>query len=249
MTSFLFIITLVHFFSTYTTLKCHYPIINNSLELCNYQSSVVCRSKVFLPRNESEIIDIVKSNRRSTIRVVGRPHSDTSTLLCGSDVTLMTTHLDTIFGLQRDIVHVQAGVQIHTLNDYLDRNDRALAALYPAYSGLTVAGVIGSAAHLSSLTMPSALADAVTQIKIVDKNGDSFWVSQNDLPFYRSSLGSLGIITELKLKTIPQYDLIIKSTYQNSNWLFNGEWVCIIIIIGEMSTFLTTILVESCKRK
>ena len=46
----------------------------------------------------------------------------------------------------------------------------ALGALYPAFSGVTVGGAMGTGAHGSSLTFPSALGAVVTNVTILDGN-------------------------------------------------------------------------------
>ena len=79
----------------------------------------------------------------------------------------------------------------------------AVAALYPAFNGVTLAGAVGTAAHGSSLVFPSALGSAVVAAEVVNSDGAVVNVTGGDeLAAVQSHLGVLGVGRALPTPTL-----------------------------------------------
>src|SRR5271154_5971263 len=154
------------------------------------------------PASDEELAKILKSSP-APIRAVGAGHSFMP--LVPTDGTLLT--LDQMAGLvsvEGDEVVVRAGTRLGDLGPALASHGRAMANL-PDINKQSLGGALGTATHGTGKHVPAIHADvtalrlATVDGKILDcdatKNADVFNAA-------RVSLGSLGIITQVRLKTI-----------------------------------------------
>jgi len=120
---------------------------------------------------------------------------------------------------------VPAGWTLEECCRRLDQDGRALAAL-PSLLGVTVAGAIATATHGSG-DRAGNLASMVSGLEVVGPDGEVRWVDvpvPGETPGPASppddglglvvSLGVLGIVTRVRLRTVPAYD-VVQTVYED----------------------------------
>ena len=96
-------------------------------------------------------------------------------------------------------VTVGPGITIDRLNQEL----LAKNLVFPTtadYSGITVAGGLGTGAHNSSLTVEAGIHDYIQSMKVVDGQGNLVEIAGEDAKKLSVHLGYLGAIVEITLK-------------------------------------------------
>lgn len=154
------------------------------------------------PRSEAELAGAVKS-APAPIRAVGAGHSFMP--LVPTDGTLVT--LDQIEGVESvsgTSALVWAGTRLGALGPELARSGRAMANL-PDINKQSLGGALGTATHGTGKHL-TALHGDVTGLRLVTAAGDVVECDRETRPelFHaaRVSLGSLGLITQVRLNTI-----------------------------------------------
>ena len=155
------------------------------------------------PKTESELAVALKT-AVAPIRPVGAGHSFTA--LASTDGTLVS--LDAMSGIiawEGDEAIVTAGTRLGALGPALAKNRRAMANL-PDINKQSLAGALGTATHGTGVGL-KALHGDVTALRLVTPRGqviDCDETRQTEI-FHAAkvSLGSLGVITQARLKTIP----------------------------------------------
>jgi hypothetical protein len=136
-------------------------------------------------------------------------------------------------GATRNLVHIQAGISIRALYQYVDSRGFALETMGGS-SGQTIAGAISTGTHGGDFTM-GPLADSVLALHIVGAGGIQYWIEPSagitdptllkqfvvpdlspgniiydDTLFNASlvALGCMGIVYAIVLRVAPRYDLI-----------------------------------------
>lgn len=142
-----------------------------------------------------------------TVKVVGSGHSfngvadsesgwqlDVSGLVAAPEV-------DTETGT----VTVSAGMRYGELVPALTAAGRALPNL-ASLPHITVAGSVATGTHGSGVRQPG-LASAVQAVELLTADGELRWIDRTDRHFdgVVVSLGSLGVVTRLRLSTVPDY--------------------------------------------
>jgi FAD binding domain/FG-GAP-like repeat/FG-GAP repeat len=140
-------------------------------------------------------------------------------------------------GLQ--LVHVEAGMKLWQINEYLDGTGLALQTMGGS-SGQSLAGVLSTSAHGMDIDRPP-IPDMVRAIHLVGPGGVQHWIEPSDAITTREgvkaalgladenihyddewfysvlvSVGSLGIIYSLVVEVVPQYDLA--DTREKLDW-------------------------------
>lgn len=156
----------------------------------------------FAPTGEDQLAQMLKSVP-APIRAVGAGHSFMP--LVPTDGTLLT--LDEISGLvsvEGDEAVVRAGTRLGDLGPALAAKGRAMANL-PDINKQSLGGALGTATHGTGARLRAIHGD-VTTLRIVTANGDIMECSAANNPDLfnaaRVSLGSMGIITQVTLKTV-----------------------------------------------
>ena len=155
------------------------------------------------PRDEAEVVQALRT-AVAPIRPVGAGHSFTA--LAPTDGTLVS--LDALSGLtgwKGDEAIVLAGTRLGALGPALAKSDRAMANL-PDINKQSLAGALATGTHGTGASL-KALHGDVTALRLVTPAGkviDCDEIRQADI-FHAAkvSLGSLGVITQVRLKTIP----------------------------------------------
>ena len=97
---------------------------------------------------------------------------------------------------------VQPGLLISELQDQLEPLGLTFP-VSPDYSGVSIAGSVATGAHSSSLRIPSAVADWVEEIKLIDSNGETRTLEGKALDTARIHLGLFGVVYEMTLRVVP----------------------------------------------
>ncbi len=155
------------------------------------------------PASEDELARLLKT-APTPIRAVGAGHSFMPLVPTGG--TLVS--LDAVAGLVRiegDEATVWAGTRLGTLGPALADKGRAMANL-PDINKQSLGGALGTATHGTGKNLPAIHGD-VTALRLVTVDGSIVECSAlKDADIFnaaRVSLGALGIISQVRLKTTP----------------------------------------------
>jgi len=179
------------------------PPGNRRIKWQNWSGGQSCLPAARLaPASADELAGILASSPKP-IRAVGTGHSFTA--LVPTDGTILS--LDRLNGLievNHDTLEatVGAGSKLGDLGPLLEAEGQALINM-PDINRQTLGGSIATSTHGTGETFGS-LSTFVTGLELVTANGDTIWcdATQNADIFNaaRVSLGSLGIITKIRLK-------------------------------------------------
>jgi FAD-linked oxidoreductase len=156
------------------------------------------------PKSEDELANILKASP-APVRAVGAGHSFMP--LVPTDGTLMT--LDNIGGVTdvdaNGIATVWAGTRLGDLGPALAAKGRAMANL-PDINKQSLGGALGTATHGTGKHLRAIHGDVVG-LRLATAKGEIVECdAQNNSDLFnaaRVSMGSLGIITQAKLRTTP----------------------------------------------
>jgi FAD-linked oxidoreductase len=172
----------------------------------NWTGDEVCTpAEILRPATTTELAEQVAS--ADAVRVVGAGHSFGD--LVGTSGTLVS--LDELSGLiafdqVTGHVTVGAGTRLHALNEILDGLGRAMANLGDI-NVQSVAGAISTATHGTGARLGN-LATQVVSLDLVLADGTVRTIDGGDeLSAARVSLGALGVISAVTLKTVPSFRL------------------------------------------
>ncbi len=160
-------------------------------------------SERLAPKDEDELIGLLKS-AAAPIRPVGAGHSFTA--LAPTNGALVS--LDALSGLtawEGDEAVVLAGTRLGALGPAFAAKGRAMANL-PDINKQSLAGALATATHGTGMTL-QALHGDVTGLRLITANGRVIDCDASREPEIfqaaKVSLGSLGVISQVRLKTRP----------------------------------------------
>lgn len=179
----------------------------------NWSGSVQCTPKEFQkPSSQEEIQTIIRNcvEQKSTIRTVGSGHSFTE--LVGTQGTIIS--LDLLQGLEnidteKKTATVLAGTKLKSLGELLLRNNLAQKNLGDI-DVQSIAGAASTGTHGTGVTLGS-VSSQILEITLITAKGEIMICSENQnkdiFKAAQVSLGTLGIITKIKLQLVPAYKL------------------------------------------
>jgi hypothetical protein len=201
----------------------------------SYNGQTICGQvkNLFTPNSETEVQNIIKKaiSEGKHIKVIGRKHSDNGEI-CTDGISIATDNLNKIFGIEffegEETVRVGPGATVFEVNEWLHLKNRSIGFAVPSYRSVTVGGVISNAVHGSSPFDNSILSSIVTSVKMVTADGQIKEFSEKTtspelFKAIRVNLGLLGIITEIRLKIVPQFKLEVQTTYLDDEKLFKNK--------------------------
>ncbi|MET0273067.1 MAG: D-arabinono-1,4-lactone oxidase [Phenylobacterium sp.] len=154
------------------------------------------------PRDEAEVAVLLKTSQ-APVRAVGAGHSFTA--LVPTSGTLMS--LDSVAGItgwDGDEAIVAAGTRLGALGPALAAKGRAMANL-PDINKQSLGGALGTGTHGTGKGLKGIHGD-VTALRLATVSGEVIEADPATNPDVfnaaRVSLGSLGVITQVRLKTI-----------------------------------------------
>jgi len=179
----------------------------------NWSGSVACAPQIIrTPKSEAELIDIVRRANRDhlTVRVAGTGHSFVP--LCATDGTLIS--LDGLQGVVSTdatarSATVWGGTKIWQMGEPLLAAGMALEN-QGDIDQQAIAGALGTGTHGTGHTLGN-MSTPVVGLRLVLASGDVLECSATHKPeafkAARVSLGLLGIIAQVTLRTLPAYRL------------------------------------------
>lgn len=196
---------------------------------------------IFQPSNVEEIQELIRQAKlnKKTIMTVGSGHSPsdltmTNEWLCNLDKFDKVLKQEEFYGPTADgnskevkfvDLTVEAGIRIFQLNDYLKEHQLAIQNL-GSISDQSIAGLISTGTHGSS-QYHGLVSQQVVSIIIANGEGELVECSSVKNPkLFRAallSLGKIGIITQVTIRTVPRYTIKSKQEIIKFSTLLR-EW-------------------------
>ncbi|MCC6490323.1 MAG: FAD-binding protein [Candidatus Hydrogenedentes bacterium] len=179
----------------------------------NWSGSVQCApGRYVLPRSIDEVATVIREAAREgkTVRPVGSGHSFTD-LAKTNDVMISLDHLKGLMEVDTRTreAHAWAGTKLWKLNDVLERYGLSMENLGDI-NRQSVGGAIGTGTHGTGLNFGS-LSTQVISLTLVTASGEVLECSAEREPeVFKAalvSLGTLGVITDVRLRLLPAYRL------------------------------------------
>ncbi|ORM72954.1 metal chaperone, involved in Zn homeostasis, GTPase of family protein [Pantoea wallisii] len=188
-----------------------YPLRNPSdttadPALWNWAQNTVVgqRQQLHQPQSEAALQQLLRTTQ-GKVRVVGSRLSP-GRMLCvqPDDVLVDLSALRGVLAQDEESVTFAAGTPMQQIYDTLTEMDRMLASSPGVIAVQTLAGAMASGTHGQGLNQ-SSLADEALRIRMVLADGSvREWVrGEADFPAAQTSLGALGIVTAVTLRTQP----------------------------------------------
>jgi UDP-N-acetylenolpyruvoylglucosamine reductase len=203
----------------------------------SYNHLTICRDikTLYKPETSKEIKTALKvaNSLNLRVKIVGARHS-ASDIMCTDGIMLDMSNYNKILGLEKFqgemTVKVQGGVIISDLAEWLHKKGYSLGYTLMGFRGVTMAGAIGTGSHGSSPKHTAIISNIVRSVKVIDASGSEKVYSkkssdQNMFKALKASLGLLGVITELRFKVIPQFNLDVKVTTHNDEELLRPNGI------------------------
>ena len=182
----------------------------------NWSGLVQCQpQEILFPTSEEEVVQIVQraANDKRKIRVVGSGHSF-SPIVATDDILISLDELKGLIEVDKENgeATVWAGTKIKELGNLLFQEGLAMENLgdidVQSIAGATATGTHGTGTGFGNISTQ------ITGITLVTGRGDVLQTSPTENSHYfkaaQISLGTLGIITRIRLKLQPAYNLEIK---------------------------------------
>lgn len=179
-------------------------------EICNFGNNIrFCPASLLAPTNESELLEILQSNRTGRIRVMGSKHAwshgiETDGVLLDMR-NFQDIHFHEVNG--QAFVTVGGGCQIKTLLTVL--NERGLTT--PSVGLITEQTIAGATATGTHGSGKHSLSHYLTAVRVAcfDQTGENSQIVDitegDELRAARCSLGCMGVVIQVTLPCIPQY--------------------------------------------
>ncbi|ODV58513.1 D-arabinono-1,4-lactone oxidase [Ascoidea rubescens DSM 1968] len=193
-----------------------------------WAGTFICYPQIyFQPKTLDEIISLIKNARsfKKNIMVVGSGHSPSDLTMTNSQNWLV--NLDKFNRILNISPHsskkftdvtVESGIRLYQINHFLAEKGLALQNL-GSITDQSIAGVISTGTHGAS-PYHGLISQQITDLTIINGKGDLIKCSplENQDLFRASllSLGKIGIIVQVTIRTIPAFK--IKSTQQVINF-------------------------------
>ncbi len=196
----------------------------------NYQSTVTCLPSQVIRANTIEQVQTVIRDayeRNISVKVISVPQSNSNTsFVCPQQggVLINVSEMNQVLSLDQEnmLVRVQPGIKAIDLSKYLHEYGFAIPNM-PDYSGVSIAGGIGTSAHHSSLVTPASMSDMVESISIIDGMGDLRTFIGEEAKAASTHLGMLGVVVEVGLRVEPQFKLRYGFSKGSESELINLE--------------------------
>ncbi|GMI01970.1 hypothetical protein TrST_g6107 [Triparma strigata] len=171
--------------------------------------------KVYSPPSLSALKTLVASTA-DKIRCVGSGLSPNGLSFPSSSTTCVNlSELNTVLGLENDVVEVEAGMTVHDLLAELAKEGFTLPVL-ASISEQTMGGFVNVSAHGTGLGI-GPIDAFVQSFKIVTPGFGVLELSRSDSGYQKKlfdlilvGLGCFGVVYSYKIKVVPKYNLLQK---------------------------------------
>lgn len=185
------------------------------------------------PRTEYDVMNAVSEAKDMnwTIKASGAAHTDNE-LICGDGMALSNRFMNNIFDIELfegvETVRAQPGVTIRQLGEWLHKRHKSLGFTVVGFEAVTLGGVIGTGAHGSAVRERAILSDIVQSLRIVGADGKAHEMTKaktkkKDPELWRAlmlNLGMMGIVTEMRLRIVEDFQLHVESEELDDDDLF-----------------------------
>ncbi len=157
------------------------------------------------PADEGQLVELVRAAGGRRVKVVGSAMTNNGLVAASPGGLLISlAGLDRVLAVSPDSVTVGGGMRLGALYNLLADHQRMLPACPGVITRQTIAGAIATGTHGQGLGQ-STLADCVIALRVVRADGSVATIGpgDGDLGAWRTSLGALGIVTAVTLRTIP----------------------------------------------
>ncbi len=203
-------------------------------KVVSYNLQTICDAveAVHEPTSAAELQAIVRRARARgvPVRVIGRRHSSNAQL-CSEGVVISTERLDHALYIERfegvETVVTEPGIRYGDLTEWLHQRGRSLGFAVLGTRDPSIAGAIATASHGSSPKHTSVISALVESLEVVDAEGElrEYRRSSTDPETWKTltaSLGLAGIVTRLRLRVEPTFNLDVQVTYHPDKSLGEG---------------------------
>jgi L-gulono-1,4-lactone dehydrogenase len=179
----------------------------------NWAGDQACSpANLLYPTRADEVVTALghAHERGRTVRVSGSGHSFNDAVLTHG-MMLSLERMNRVIEVDRaaGLVRVEAGITLRSLNEELDKHGLALSNLgdidVQSVAGAASTGTHGTGSRLQNLSA------GIHSLELVLADGTSLEVNEDDdadaWRAARVSVGSLGVITALTLRTVPAFTL------------------------------------------
>jgi FAD/FMN-containing dehydrogenase len=178
----------------------------------NWAQTITCKPQSYCqPDTEADVEQIVtqaiSNNKR--VRIVGAGHS-WAPLALTRDILVNLDKLTAVLQLVMPSmkVKVQSGIRLKNLIPRLRLDNLGLKNI-GSIMEQSIAGAISTGTHGTGLTL-SNIGTQIVAVRLVTGTGNTIDITESDpdrLNAARLSLGALGIITEVTIQCVPDYEL------------------------------------------
>lgn len=204
-------------------------------KVVSYNLQTICDGvqEVVVPTTTAEVQAAVSRARREglPVRVIGRRHTSNAQL-CNQGLIISTEGLNRALHIERfegvETVVTQPGIRYGDLTRWLDERGRSLGFAVLGTRDPTIAGAIATGSHGSSPRHPSVISSRVEWMQVVDADGELREYSRRttDPSTWKTltaALGLAGIVTELRLRVEPTFNLDVQVSYHDDGGLGRGN--------------------------
>ena len=177
----------------------------------NWAGDQICNPvEQVTPRSRDELAEVVARAAAAgrTVKVAGSGHSFSECALTDG-VMLHLGSLNRVLAADGELVKVEAGIVLRSLSEALERRGRAQENLGDI-DKQALAGAIATATHGTGVGLRNISAQ-VAGVEIVTGSGEVLELTPegdpNGLLAARVSLGALGVISAVTLRTVPAFNL------------------------------------------
>lgn len=163
----------------------------------------------FLPNNKNEIISIIQQakNKKLPIRVIGSGHSFSP--LCATNGYSIS--LNNLQHIQQDetndkLVYIQGGAKLYQISYALNTLGLAQENMGDI-DRQSIAGATATGTHGTGIAFGN-ISTQIEEITFINGLGEVITANESNSTLFNSarvSLGSLGVVTDVRLKTVPAY--------------------------------------------
>ena len=146
------------------------------------------------PKTVSDVQNIVATADK--VRVVGAGHSF-SPLICTDSTLITLSDMNNVKEIKNNEVTVEAGISIEMLQEVLIKENKIIHG-FGSIQDQNVAGAFMTSHHGLQY---NSFAENVKSLKIVTASGNVEEI--HDLFMYRASMGMLGVVVEMTIRTFP----------------------------------------------
>ncbi|MFI1994604.1 D-arabinono-1,4-lactone oxidase [Actinoplanes sp. NPDC020271] len=181
----------------------------NSRRWTNWGQNQQSVADVLAPASIDEVVAQVTASAEAgrRIKTVGSGHSFTA-IAVADDQRMLLHRLNQPVSVAGDLVTVQAGMRLSSLNALLAANGLAMPNLGDI-DAQTVAGAISTATHGTGIEH-ATLASCVEAVTLVTAKGtiERYDRESPEFPAAVVGLGALGVLVEVTLRCVPEFVLL-----------------------------------------